>query len=92
MGKKNKKAILSVINYLRKEQISDSKNIINGKAYLGVVPKIRKNTVREIKEKIEKGNYVIDGEKVAEKIIVDSLMEDILEKEDTLSKQTRPKG
>ena len=65
---------------------------MNEKAYLGVVPKVRKKTIKEIKERIEKGNYLIDGEKVAEKIIVDSLMEDILEKEDSLHKKTRPKG
>jgi len=83
--------IISFIDYLRKEQNSGSKNIINGKAYIGLATKSRKNTIKEIKGKIEKGNYVIDGDKVAEKIIVDSLMEDILREKDPLPKKIGPK-
>jgi negative regulator of flagellin synthesis FlgM len=44
------------------------------------LPDIREDKVRELKDKVERGIYDVDGQKIAEKMMVDSLL-DIFAKE-----------
>jgi len=39
------------------------------------LPDIREDKVRELKDKIERGIYDIDGQKIAEKMVVESLLD-----------------
>lgn len=39
------------------------------------LPDIREDKVRELKDKVEKGIYDVDGQKIAEKMVVASLLD-----------------
>lgn len=47
------------------------------KARIESEPDINLEKVKELKEKIKKGEYSIDNEKLADKLLKDSLLEDI---------------
>ena len=39
------------------------------------LPDIREDKVRELKDKVERGIYEVDGQKIAEKMVVESLLD-----------------
>jgi negative regulator of flagellin synthesis FlgM len=39
------------------------------------LPDVREDKVRELKEQVEKGIYTVDGQKVAEKMVSESLLD-----------------
>lgn len=55
-----------------------AKEIQKAKEILDSVPDIRKQKVAEIKTQIEDGTYKIDGEKIALKVIEESLLNELL--------------
>ena len=60
-------------------EISDTaKRIQEAKKQLDAIPDVREDKVAELKNKIESGTYEIDTEKVAGKMLTESLMNDLL--------------
>lgn len=64
---------------------SDQVNISQGAAeyqklseLVAKTPEVRMELVADLKRKIESGNYDVDGEQVAEKLIRSTLMDEIL--------------
>jgi negative regulator of flagellin synthesis FlgM len=41
------------------------------------IPDVREDKVAELKEQVESGTYEIDAEKIAEKMLKDSLLNDL---------------
>ena len=39
------------------------------------LPDIREDKVRELKDKVERGIYEVDGQKIAEKMVAESLLD-----------------
>lgn len=39
------------------------------------LPDIREDRVRELKDKVERGIYVVDAQKIAEKMVAESLLD-----------------
>jgi negative regulator of flagellin synthesis FlgM len=39
------------------------------------LPDVREDKVRELKEQVDKGTYTVDGQKVAEKMVSESLLD-----------------
>jgi negative regulator of flagellin synthesis FlgM len=59
--------------------ISDTaKRIQAAQSQLEMIPEVRSEKVAEIKRRIEDGSYEIDSDKIAEKMIRESLLNDIL--------------
>jgi negative regulator of flagellin synthesis FlgM len=50
---------------------SISKDIKLAQKAIAELPDVREEKVRELKEQIEKGTYIVSGEKIAEKIFSD---------------------
>ncbi|MBL7202868.1 MAG: flagellar biosynthesis anti-sigma factor FlgM [Desulfobacteraceae bacterium] len=56
----------------------EAKQIQEAKRLLDSLPDIREDKVAEIKEQIESGAYNIDGEKIAFKMIKESILNELL--------------
>jgi negative regulator of flagellin synthesis FlgM len=56
----------------------EAKQIQEAKKLLDSLPDIREDKVAEIKEQIESGAYNIDGEKIAFKMIRESILNELL--------------
>ena len=54
-----------------------AKNIQEAQKQLEAVPDVREDKVAELKEQIENGTYEIDAEKIADKMLKDSLLNDL---------------
>ena len=52
----------------------EAKQIQQAKELIDSLPEIRKDRVADIRARIERGEYQIDGEKIASKIIEESLI------------------
>ena len=58
--------------------LSDAaKRIQEAKKQLDSIPDIREDKVAQLKEQIENGTYEIDEEKIADKMLKDSLLNDL---------------
>lgn len=57
---------------------SKAKDIQQIKQIIDQAPDVRTDKVQELKQKIESGNYDIDAEKIAEKIVAESLIDIIV--------------
>ena len=58
--------------------LSDAaKNIQEAQNQLEAIPDVREDKVAELKEQIENGTYEIDAEKIADKMLKDSLLNDL---------------
>ena len=83
---KDKKSVDSFSNKASGEVISkdkvvlspEAKEIQKAKELLDTVPDIRKEKVAEIRTQIENGTYEIEAEKVALKMIEESLLNELL--------------
>jgi negative regulator of flagellin synthesis FlgM len=59
--------------------LSDAaKRIQEAKKQLEAIPDVREDKVAQLKEQIENGTYKIDEEKIADKILKDSLLNDLI--------------
>ncbi len=54
-----------------------AKNIQEAQKKLEAIPDVREDKVAELKEQIENGTYEIDAEKIADKMLKDSLFYDL---------------
>lgn len=54
-----------------------AKNIQEAQKQLEAIPDVREDKVAELKEQIENGTYEIDAEKIADKMLKDSLFNDL---------------
>jgi negative regulator of flagellin synthesis FlgM len=54
-----------------------AKNIQEAQKQLEAVPDVREDKVAQLKEQIENGTYEIDAEKIADKMLKDSLLNDL---------------
>ncbi|MGD8989909.1 MAG: flagellar biosynthesis anti-sigma factor FlgM [Desulfobacterales bacterium] len=54
-----------------------AKNIQQAQKELEALPDVREDKVAELKEQIENGTYEIDAEKIADKMLKDSLLNDL---------------
>ena len=58
--------------------LSDTaKTVQEAKTQLESIPDVREDKVAELKEQIENGTYEVDSEKLAQKMITDSLLNDL---------------
>ena len=58
--------------------LSDTaKAVQEAKTQLESIPDVREDKVAELKEQVENGTYKVDSEKLAEKMITDSLLNDL---------------
>ncbi len=58
--------------------LSDAaKRIQEAKKLLDAIPDIREDKVAQLKEQIDNGTYEIDAEKIADKMLKDSLLNDL---------------
>ena len=58
--------------------LSDTaKAVQEAKTQLDSVPDVRKDKVAELREQIENGTYEVDSEKLAEKMITDSIINEL---------------
>jgi negative regulator of flagellin synthesis FlgM len=58
--------------------LSDAaKKIQDAKKQLDAIPDIREDKVAQLKEQIENGTYEIDAEKIADKMLRESLLNDL---------------
>ena len=58
--------------------LSDAaKDIQEAQKQLEAIPEVREDKVAQLKEQIENGTYEIDEEKLADKILKDSLLNDL---------------
>lgn len=55
----------------------EARQIQKAKELIEDLPDVRKEKVEEIKSRLEAGTYEIDGEKVASKMIAESLLNDM---------------
>ena len=65
----------------REDQVvlsSTSKAIQEAKKLLETLPDIREDRVAQIKAQIKDGSYTVDAQKVAEKMVEESLLNDVL--------------
>ena len=59
--------------------LSDTaKKIQEAQKQLEAIPDVREDKVAQLKEQIEKGTYEIDEEKIADKMLKDSLFHDLI--------------
>ncbi len=59
--------------------LSDTaKKIQEAQKQLEAIPDVREDKVAQLKEQIEKGTYEIDEEKIADKMLKDSLFNDLI--------------
>lgn len=59
--------------------LSDTaKKIQEAQTQLEAIPDVREDKVAQLKEQIEKGTYEIDEEKIADKMLKDSLFNDLI--------------
>ncbi|MEE9495678.1 MAG: flagellar biosynthesis anti-sigma factor FlgM, partial [Desulfobacterales bacterium] len=59
--------------------LSDTaKKIQETQTQLKAIPDVREDKVAQLKEQIEKGTYEIDEEKIADKMLKDSLFNDLI--------------
>jgi len=56
----------------------EAKQIQKAKELIDALPDIREDRVAEIRARIEAGEYQIDGEKIASKIIEESLLNELI--------------
>ena len=54
-----------------------AKNIQEAQKQLAAIPDVREDKVAQLKEQIENGTYEIDEEKIADKMLKDSLLNDL---------------
>lgn len=54
-----------------------AKNIQEAQKQLEAIPDVRDDKVAQLKEQIENGTYEIDEEKIADKMLKDSLLNDL---------------
>jgi negative regulator of flagellin synthesis FlgM len=52
-----------------------AKNIQQLRDAINRLPDIREDKVRELKDKVERGIYKVDGQKIAEKMVAESLLD-----------------
>jgi negative regulator of flagellin synthesis FlgM len=57
---------------------SEAKDVQKAREILNSVPEIREEKVEPLKEKVEAGTYDVRGEKVAEKMLLESLIDVLL--------------
>jgi negative regulator of flagellin synthesis FlgM len=58
--------------------LSDTaKTVQEARTQLESIPDVREDKVAELKEQVESGTYEIDAEKIAEKMLRDSLLNDL---------------
>ena len=58
--------------------LSDTaKAVQEAKTQLDSIPEVREDKVAELKEQIENGTYEVDSEKLAEKMITDSIINEL---------------
>ncbi|MBN1380248.1 MAG: flagellar biosynthesis anti-sigma factor FlgM [Deltaproteobacteria bacterium] len=55
-----------------------AKDIQQIKQVIDQTPDVRADKVRELKQKVENGSYQVDSEKIAEKIVTESLIDIIV--------------
>ena len=60
-----------------KKSVTDEFSIKKLQAKIEAEPDIDLKKVKELREKIKKGNYKVDNEKLAENLLKDSLIDDI---------------
>lgn len=56
---------------------SAAKNIQEAQKQLEAIPDVREDKVAQLKEQIENGTYEMDAEKIADKMLKDSLFNDL---------------
>ena len=68
-------------NIISKDEVvlsSEAKQIQRAKELIDALPDIREEKVAEIRARIEAGEYEIDGERIAEKMIQESLSNELI--------------
>jgi len=68
--------LLTMISQMKSTKAQDIKKL---REALDKLPDIREEKVEDLKSQIKKGTYCVTGEKIAEKIIAESLMDIITE-------------